>query len=150
MYEEPFEEFLQAAVRVMCTIEALAASPDEREDPSAPGMSTERLNESVRHLLAPVGLSVDFDKDGRVTEQWHHPSLLSCLMKLALRDLTTGYRLMKCASPTCPEPLLTDAYQAKYCSMTCHWREAKRRAREAKKGDEECQNAETVKAASTK
>ena len=60
------------------------------------------------------------------------PSLLVTLAIIAAEEMTAGYRLRQCAS--CHAIFTTSAYQAKYCSQRCQWRELKRRHNEKEQG----------------
>ncbi len=56
-----------------------------------------------------------------------YPSLLSALAMMAAQDLAGGSRILRCAA--CASLFVTSAYQAKYCSLQCQWRNLKARAR---------------------
>jgi hypothetical protein len=90
-------------------------------------LSVTEINNALSGLLDPVGITVELNSSFELQESWVFPSLLSSIAKMAMNDLGSGHSLRRCAS--CGLQFLAEAYQHKYCSETCHWREAKRRQR---------------------
>ncbi len=82
---------------------------------------------ALERFLEPAGVSLGFDSEGRVQEQWVCPSLLSSFARMFLQDILEGSRILVCDS--CGRPVVTSAYQGRYCSQQCGWRHRKRRAR---------------------
>jgi hypothetical protein len=133
-YREPLTEFLRYAVAVTSAVESLELVRNRggEFDGDAQHLSAEEVNTALGGLLDPIGLRVSLSASLQIEESLVFPSLLSSIARLAVQDLHSGYRLRLCES--CHSQFMSVAYQVKYCSETCHWREAKRRQREKKSG----------------
>jgi hypothetical protein len=115
IYSEPVEEFLAFAMAFLSAVEPVLAHRAEAH-----------LHQFER-FLEPMGISLSFDPKGNVQEQWVCPSLLSSFARMALQDLSAGMRILR--RECCKGPFVTGAYQARYCSHKCAWKQRKRRAR---------------------
>jgi hypothetical protein len=115
VYAERVDDFLMYALALLNSVEPLSH-----------GRYGARPS-SLEWLLEPVGVSLAFNSEGNIYEQWTCPSLLSSFGRMALQDLEAGVRLLRCEC--CGAPFATDRYQARYCSQACGWKYRKRRAR---------------------
>lgn len=92
------------------------------------------MNEALDGLLDGVALHVNLHSGSNIEERLSYPSLVSCIAKIAVDELRSGFALRFCDS--CGKQFMTDAYQRKYCSDQCNWKEAKRRQRSSNKTQE--------------
>jgi hypothetical protein len=134
-YAEPIDEFLDGAIAFREALKALKANqkvPDDDYSRLEFGIGLRTLNA----LTASVGLSTRFQPDSTTfRQQWEAPSLLASFAVMASLDLTLGNkRLIQCRA--CNQYLVSQAYQASYCSETCSNTAAKRRQRSNNKKKE--------------
>jgi len=119
IYSEDLESFALYALMFVAAIQdPIVDRTDHFADPMNPGIDT---------FIAPIGISLQADKRGNITEAWSCPSLLSSFARMALQDLVSGGRVLRCEC--CRTPFISNAYQALYCSTKCGFRHRKRRSR---------------------
>jgi len=81
----------------------------------------------INLLRRPVSSVLDFDKRGLVKPRRVAPSLLASFADMFAQDQVFGQATIQCTC--CGTPFVSNAYQAKYCSVTCRMREQKRNLR---------------------
>jgi hypothetical protein len=116
-YGEPVVEFVRYAAIFRLAIDELRSLPEPSED---------RMP-LLNYFLAAGGEVLVPSPTGSAETRWFYPSLLSAFAKMACRDLTAGCSEHRCSC--CGKPFISAAYQSKYCSTTCQWKDSKRRSR---------------------
>ena len=118
MYAERVDDFLHMALKFLAAVEPVLARRNDA------------YLSDLQWFVEPIGVSLSFDSAHSVREQWICPSLMSSFARMALQDISAGVRMLRCEC--CDGPYVTSAYQARYCSQQCAWRQRKRRARAPK------------------
>lgn len=116
IYEEPINLFLSYAMLFANAVEPFFVS------------RTNRNINLLRWLISPTGISLSFDAEFKYVEQRICPSLLCSFTQMALQDVSAGMRLLHC--DCCRALYVTSAYQARYCSQRCAWKQRKRNSRD--------------------
>jgi hypothetical protein len=116
-YGEPVVEFVRYVARFRLAIDELRSLPEPSED---------RMP-LLNFFLAAGGEVVVPSPTGSAETRWSYPSLLSAFAKMACQDLKAGFSEHRCSC--CGKPFISGAYQSKYCSTTCQWKDSKRRRR---------------------
>ena len=150
-YAEPVEEFLQWAA--IFAHEVARMSPKFVAENSARAAKARTLlpghrippplNDRTVHLstlpqmnalVEPIGQFVGWSDDySEIRLRWRSPSLISWFALMAIHDTRAGTRVEACRA--CSQVFSTNSYQALYCSEGCAWRDRKRKARAAAKGE---------------
>lgn len=79
-------------------------------------------------IASRAGLTIE--REGlEFRQRMRFSSLLSALAMIAIQELTGGFRPVVCAAFGCGKTMLTSAYQRRYCSDVCQWRQRKRAQR---------------------
>ena len=87
------------------------------------GWEEQAARSYLQTLLAPAA-QIPIQTRGQVELKWRFPSLLSALMQMACQDALAGRYRLQCGS--CHLPFVSDAYQARYCSEQCRYKQQKR------------------------
>jgi hypothetical protein len=117
MYAEPLREFLAFATALHHAAEGVSSRSDSIVTSKA----------VLSSFTEGVSLSINPDSDPGLRQTWHCPSLLSCFAQMLVQDFMSDASYRRCAC--CGLPFVTGAYQARYCSQQCGWRDRKRRKR---------------------
>jgi len=122
LYAEPIDTFLRYAALLDQAVQFLTPTvkfKDELEQQEA------RLHFDT--LLAPAAQIASRGADGSLEQRWRFPSLISAFMEMAFQDALAGKYRLQCGA--CHAPFVSDAYQARYCSEQCRYRQQKRNLR---------------------
>jgi len=118
IYSERVDDFLNCAVTFLNAVEPISSRRAWAD------------LAKLQDLLEPTGTALSFDSEQHIQEQWVCPSLLSAFARMALQDMSSGMRILRC--DCCGGPFATSAYQARFCTTKCAWKYRKRKARDKK------------------
>src|SRR5262249_12941422 len=125
-YAEPVGDFLGAASMFRDLVSRLASG-------EGTGFGKDRAAELARALsalhglVAPVSPALAPVGDGHLQRRWVGPSLLSAFAMMLVEDLAGSFRVRLCEA--CETPMVSSAYQARYCSWRCRKRAEMQRYR---------------------
>ena len=112
-YAEPLDEFLWYTAAFASAIRDLKEEPEPL---------------AINYFLAGTGEWITVGSGG-CQSHLGYPSLLAAFARMAVQDASSGRTLLTCEC--CGGLFVTSAYQARYCSPQCQWRDNKRRTRGA-------------------
>lgn len=124
LYTEDVNEFLRRASWLQTTVDELAVL-EKRGD-----QNIELGIEILNHLTASAN-RVLREEDGRLQLVWLFPSLLASYAMMIAQDISDERNAHTCQA--CGTRFLSSAYQAKFCSDKCRYRDQKANQRGAAK-----------------
>jgi len=123
IYSEPVDDFLSSAMVLLNGVHSVTTSKPE----DLPDFLRVQRFPGMRSLLGAADMSLSTDSQGKVQERWICDCLLSTFARMAFQDSLAGMRMLRCYC--CGTPFVTSRYQSRYCSLSCAWRQRKRKAR---------------------
>jgi hypothetical protein len=120
-YGEPVHEFFRYAALFRAAINELKALQEAPAEGRIPLLS---------FFQAAGGEVVVRLQRGFIETRWVYPSLLSLFAQMACQDVQAGLWEHRCLG--CGKPFISGAYQARYCSAPCQWKDNRRRLRQKK------------------
>jgi hypothetical protein len=130
VYAEPAAEFCRSALLLRDAIRGLSAKSESISE----GERAEH-KEYVAALIEGISVTLSEEAEPVLEETWICPSLIAAFAQMAVQDLISGASLLRCAC--CNLPFMATAYQARYCSQSCAWRDRKRKARATARAEQD-------------
>jgi hypothetical protein len=125
LYAEPLVDFVQALRLFAGAIKTLTARSGNGA--AAKDLALEAIN-LLRRSNTPV---IEQDADGKLHQIWETPSLLASFAEMFAQDIAYGRTTRLCEG--CQLPFVSSAYQSRFCTDKCRWRQNKRKLRQKPK-----------------
>jgi hypothetical protein len=126
LYQEPVDEFLNAAALLAEAVERLAEEQGRRAD--VLWLSKSEANQ-LNALAAPVQPEIIVTNDHKLEMTWAFPSLLSALAMITIQQLTENEGQFVRLCERCRLPFVTGDDRAAYCGAKCRQTMQKRKRR---------------------
>jgi hypothetical protein len=130
-YAEPLDAFIEGAVALSSALQGLSHIRPLAKTSDEDKWRVLRGRNTLHEFAAPARMALGLQEDGRMTQEWVTPSLLSSFAMMALMDLASGQPPHRCEA--CGTVFVSAAYQAKYCSRKCRNTAQMRRYRKKRK-----------------
>jgi hypothetical protein len=133
VYSEPVSRFVSTALLLQDAIRTAGVRGKARSSTKSVPLDFLSGAAHISDLVAPVRLQAELKPRTGVKIGWGAPSLLSMLATMAFADLSDDQsglragRSIECAA--CGRTFIARAYQARYCSERCRWRQQQRNYR---------------------
>lgn len=133
IYSEPISRFVSTALLLQDAIRTAGVRGRARSSMNSVPVDFLSGAAHISDLVAPVRLQAELKPRTGVKIGWGAPSLLSMLATMAFADLSDDQsgvragRSIECAA--CGRTFIARAYQARYCSERCRWRQQQRNYR---------------------
>lgn len=134
LYSETVDSFLHHAGWLQTSLEYIGSSDLSEGTWSDWGASDFLVGKEILDFLTASANRVLGVRDGSLELIWRFPSLLASYAMMIAEDLAENHALHIC--PVCNTPFLSRAYQVKFCSDTCRYRQQKREQRRKKREEE--------------
>jgi hypothetical protein len=125
-YAEPVGDFLHAASIVRDVVHGLTEF-DETLSPREREAKLDQALRTLHELLAPVSPTLSSSPYRAFQQQWVSPSLLGAFAMMLMHDMDGNHQIRRCLA--CNTPIVSKAYQRRYCSKRCRDRLRMRRFR---------------------